>query len=1062
MADGEIKIITSVDSGGAEKGLNALKLSVGAAVTALAGYAVKVGMDFEAGMSKVAAISGATGDELTQLTEKAKEMGIKTKYSATEASEAMSYMAMAGWKTTDMLNGIEGVMNLAAASGEDLAMVSDIVTDALTAFGLSAEDSGHFADVLAAASSNANTNVGLMGETFKYVAPVAGSLGFSVEDTATAIGLMANAGLKGSQAGTALRSIMTRLVKPTKDSAQAIKALGLQITNSDGSMKSFDSIIMQLRDSFGKLSESQQAQYAAAIAGQEGMSGLLAIVNASEADFYKLSSAIKSADGTAEKMAETMNDNLKGKLTLLGSSMEGLGLSIFEGLQEPLKDAVSYAIDAVNDLAKAFSSGALKGSIKAIGEMLGQLVKVIANIAKTVLPVFIKALGLVGNNLKIIIPLVTGYVAAVKGMSIIQNAAKWILAKVAALTASSAATAASTAATAGNTVATAANAAAETTATTATLAFTAAKQTLSTAMTFLTSPLGLVTVGIGLLTGAVIAACTSTNEATEAYGKQKQALEEDAQAAQEAAEKFDELSKAQEENIDKSVSQYDNAASLWEELKGLADESGNIAEKDTERAKILAELLNPTLGETIKLNKNGTASLTDQKKAIDDLLKKKREQAILAAKEPAYNEAIAKSYTLLTKQKQLDASITARKNTIDQLSAQAQQALAEGNNSLAFSLGTKVAKESEYLKQEEELYNQNKDTLKGYYEEIADYEGTLAAIKQGNFDAYTGMQMQLVDTTNMTTEQLIEAYDDRIGMEQEKYDTMVEQSQEAGSKITATQLAEQQQRVINEKNAMIASLTESALGGQKLTEQAKQNARDVLNSYATLPPSQRNTALQSMIGMIDGIEEKYPALKNASQMSADEIISILETELGLEKTKPFGKNAADGAKDGLTENNPKEDAKTVGHDIGDGLKTGIDEKTQPIASAAAGLVVGAIAAARRAAESHSPSRKFAAIGRDLDAGLVVGIDEDSVDVSDAMEDTVQGMVEKMRATVQAEVSARSILPSVQLSPQSGATAAGVIRQMLENNSTINLLLDGEVVTRAVEKHQKINRLVYGR
>ena len=186
-------------------------LPVTAAVTGLGTAAEKTAADFDAEMSKVSAISGATGDDFDQLRAKAREMDAKTKFSASEAASAMEYMAMAGWKTSDMLGGIECIMNLAAASGEDLATTSDIVTDALTAFGLSASDSGHFADILAAASSNANTNVSMMGETFKYCAPIAGALGFSAEDTAEAIGLMANSGIKASQAGTSLRSIMNNL-----------------------------------------------------------------------------------------------------------------------------------------------------------------------------------------------------------------------------------------------------------------------------------------------------------------------------------------------------------------------------------------------------------------------------------------------------------------------------------------------------------------------------------------------------------------------------------------------------------------------------------------------------------------------------------------------------------------------------------------------------------------------------------------------------------------------------------------------------------------------------------
>ena len=248
-------------------------LPVTAGVTALGTIAVKTGADFDSAMSKVAAVSGATGSEMDALREKAHEMGSKTKFSASEAADAMNYMAMAGWKTNDMLSGIEGIMNLAAASGEDLASTSDIVTDALTAFGLSASDSGHFADILAAASSNANTNVSMMGETFKYAAPVLGSLGYSAEDSAIAIGLMANAGIKSSQAGTALRSAITNLAKPTDTVASAMEQYGISLTDSSGKMYSLRELMEQLRQKLGGLSEAEQAQAAASLFGKEAMSG---------------------------------------------------------------------------------------------------------------------------------------------------------------------------------------------------------------------------------------------------------------------------------------------------------------------------------------------------------------------------------------------------------------------------------------------------------------------------------------------------------------------------------------------------------------------------------------------------------------------------------------------------------------------------------------------------------------------------------------------------------------------------------------------------------------------
>jgi len=334
---------------GAGKSMMPLTLAIGGVGTA----AVKTAADFDAGMSQVAAISGATGDDLEALRDKAREMGSKTKFSASEAASAMEYMAMAGWKTGDMLGGIEGIMNLAAASGEDLATTSDIVTDALTAFGLSAEDSGHFADILAAASSNANTNVSMMGETFKYCAPIAGALGFSAEDTAEAIGLMANAGIKSTQAGTALRTIMNNLTGEVKISGKAIGDVTIATTNADGSMRDLSDILADCRTAFSGLSESEKAQAAETLVGKNAMSGFLALMNAAPEDIDKLSNAIDNCDGTAESMAATMQDNLAGQLTILKSQLEELAISFGEILMPAIRSIVSHIqgfIDKLNGM----------------------------------------------------------------------------------------------------------------------------------------------------------------------------------------------------------------------------------------------------------------------------------------------------------------------------------------------------------------------------------------------------------------------------------------------------------------------------------------------------------------------------------------------------------------------------------------------------------------------------------------------------------------------------------------------------------------------------------------
>lgn len=393
--------------------------------------AVKTAADFDEQMSKVSAISGATGKDLDDLRGKAREMGSKTKFSATEAGQAMEFMAMAGWKTGDMLDGVEGIMNLAAASGEDLASTSDIVTDAMTAFGLEAKDAGEFADVLAATSTNANTNVGLLGESFKYCAPVAGAMGYDVKDVATALGLMANNGIKGSQAGTALRTLFTNMAKPTEAMARTMDELGISLEDGNGNMKSFRDVMKDLRKGFGntkipadeltkQLEELEKryengeitekkynkevdnlmtkaygaegalkAQAAASLAGKTGMSGLLAIVNSSDEDFKKLTNAVDNSKDSAQNMADTMQDNLSGQLTILKSQVEEAAISIGEVLMPTIRDIVTKVqewVDKFNSLSDEQKKFIVKVAlvIAAVGPLLIIIGTVVSSIGAIV------------------------------------------------------------------------------------------------------------------------------------------------------------------------------------------------------------------------------------------------------------------------------------------------------------------------------------------------------------------------------------------------------------------------------------------------------------------------------------------------------------------------------------------------------------------------------------------------------------------------------------------------------------------------------------------------------
>ena len=325
------------------------------ATGAIAGASIKVGMDYEKQMSAVKAISGATKSEFKALQDEAKEMGATTVFSAKESGEAMEYMAMAGWKAGDMLSGTEGIMDLAAAADEDLGTVADIVTDSLTAFNKEAKDSAHFSDVLAKTSATANTNVSKMGESFKQVAPIAGALGYGIEDVSVNLAAMANSGIKASQAGTSERSWLTRMAKPTKESQAAMDALGISLTDSEGKMKSLQEVTEDTRKAFRGLSEADKSKFAAMLAGKTGMAGLLAIVNTTDKDFKNLTHEINHASGAAKEMAEVRLDNLEGDVTLFKSAMEGAGIEIYEEIKEPLRDLVQTGTKWIGDFAEGFT-----------------------------------------------------------------------------------------------------------------------------------------------------------------------------------------------------------------------------------------------------------------------------------------------------------------------------------------------------------------------------------------------------------------------------------------------------------------------------------------------------------------------------------------------------------------------------------------------------------------------------------------------------------------------------------------------------------------------------------
>lgn len=383
--------------------------------------AVKTSMDFEAAMDKVASLSGAQGENFDSLRDKALEMGAKTMYSATESAEALQYMALAGWNTEDMLNGLEPILKLAGAAGMDLGTASDIVTDGLTAMGLSAKDAAHFADVMAVTMSKSNTDVNQLGEAFKYVAPLAGAMGYSIEDLNLALGLMANAGIKASQGGTSLRRVLQNLSNPTDKVAGAMAKLGISMFNPDGSAKSLYDLMVELRESMRGLSEEEQAMYASTIAGSTGLSGLLAIVNASDKDFNNLTDAIYNANGAGMEMYDTMTNNLQGSVTELMSALESLMISMGDLLVPLIKDVVKMIqgwVEHLNSLDETQKQQIIQVAL--VVASIGPLITIIGKLFTTISTVVKFVQALTANPILILVAAIAAAIGGLVG-TIITN-----------------------------------------------------------------------------------------------------------------------------------------------------------------------------------------------------------------------------------------------------------------------------------------------------------------------------------------------------------------------------------------------------------------------------------------------------------------------------------------------------------------------------------------------------------------------------------------------------------------------------------------------------------------
>lgn len=800
-----------------------LTKSVSVPLATIGAMALKTTADFDAGMSEVKAISGATGTEFKQLETKAIQMGAKTKYSATEAASAFKYMAMAGWDTSDMLSGISGVMNLAAASGEDLATTSDIVTDALTAFGLSAKDSSHFADILAQASSRSNTNVGLMGETFKYVAPVAGALGYSAEDCAVAIGLMANSGIKASQAGTALRSLFTRLAKPTDTVAEAMEKYNITLTDANGNMKPLNTLMVEMRDRFSGLSEAQKANLAATLAGQEGMSGLLAIVNSSDEDFKNLTDSINNADGASDRMAKTMQDNLKGSITIFKSTVESAAISI----GKKLTPEVRKFVDTGTNLVKKFNdmSDAEKTNIVNIGKMA------------TVIPLATLAGG----------KMLGGLVKLGKGVSDFNGEISLLIQAIGLYRQGEVKAALSTG-----------------------KWLSAIKSVGPGIMSFITNPTGAAVIGVAALTVALIA---NTRE-MENYKKAGSKMSEEEQLlidrTKELKQAYDESNKSKLDAINSVNDESTAQQTLWEKLQGTVDANGRVLAGKEAYAQFIAGELSDSLGKEISIVDGQVQEYDKLKNTIQQVIEKKRAEAVQSAMQEQYGEALKKQSEATLLYNENLGKVMATKQKLKKAEAEATKALDDYTSHLELGTGKanpyynamlqaqgKVEGLNEKVKQQTKAIDDSREAMEGYNQTVANYEGLSSALIEGDAQKISDALLKVQNSFQTANTATRESLEEQAKTLNEKYEQMKQALADGATGVTEESVA-QIKALSDQANKELEAKLEQDKNTLKTKFQQVgiEAPQSLIDSLASKSDTVQQTTMNILTNMANGVSIK--------------------------------------------------------------------------------------------------------------------------------------------------------------------------------------------------------------
>lgn len=1014
MADGKVVIETDLDSSGIEKGLSkigglavkGLSVATGAitgTATALGGVsiaAIKAGSDFESQMSRVQAISGATGSEFNKLKEQAIQLGADTAFSSSQAAEGMENLAAAGFTTSEIMDAMPGLLDLAAASGEDLASSSDIAASTLRGFGLEAADAAHVADVLAANANKTNSSVADTGEAMKYVAPLARAAGLSMEETAAAIGIMANAGIQGSQAGTTLRGAISRLSKPTKQMSECMADLGISFYDSEGNMKSLAEQTRMMEEATAGMTDEQRNNVLVTLYGQEALSGMLALMNEGDGALLELTHAYETCDGSAKAAAETMQDNLAGAMDQLGGSAETLGIVFYESVSESLKETAKSATDSINNITEAFRNGGLDDAIEAAGdefanlaveaashapdmvdtavdfiesfvdgigknkkklvgaavdmaktlgggladllpEELGEpveeaidsiteslesggledagetvvktfdnVIKVVGELADVALPPLTKAVDFAGEHLELIAASATTAFAAFKGYKVVTEAND-VLSKGASVWKT-----ASAAVDAYNVVqmaCTAQGVISNATLTTgqAVVGLLTGKISLATAAqtawnaVMNANPIGLLVTAIGALVAGLGVYKLATDESKESQYALTDAQEKAIEKTHEEYEAYKELDNARKEAMDNVEAEYGYLSQLNDELMGLVDSNGQVKAGYEDRANFIVN----QLAQAFNLEEDEVWDIIGANStlanSIDELIEKKKAEAMLNANQEAYEEAIRKQNEALidytnslseyesAQKKYNEAKEAAKKVEEDyQLILKNSPEAANGYLMANQDILTAAEDAGEAFQESKSRLEDAEKAYVGYNATIQNYEGLSSAIlsgesekiedamlriKNGFITAETGtkeslenqvknmqsnyeaMQKAVEDGTPGVTQQMVDSAKQMVDSAKVELDKLQPQAEESTKKAgeKAKQGLESQKPAIDATSKEIADSSNEKLGSADTKGTGSKKA------------SEYDTGVKSQKGNIDATSKNIADSSNQKLGSAD-------------------------------------------------------------------------------------------------------------------------------------------------------------------------------------------------